>query len=165
MSNQWIFWKELLLLLIGLCGGMLISGGVFTVLTTVGLTTRFAGKTKTTKQVIHYENFIMYGTIFGCFVSIYLDRIHVWMSFLWETIDKNIMFIIINAFQILYGLFSGVFVGCLALAIAEMLDAIPIFSRRINFREGLRYVIYGLAAGKVVGSFFYFAAHMYFTEN
>ena len=33
------------------------------------------------------------------------------------------------------------FIGCLALAIAEMLDSIPIFARRISFRHGLGWAI------------------------
>ena len=35
------------------------------------------------------------------------------------------------------GLFAGMFVGCLALAIAEMLDSIPILTRRVSFRHGI----------------------------
>ena len=48
------------------------------------------------------------------------------------------------------------FVGCLALAIAEMLDSIPIFTRRISFRHGLGCVVLAMAAGKFCGSLFYF---------
>ena len=58
------------------------------------------------------------------------------------------------------GLFSGMLVGCLALAIAEMLDSIPIFTRRISFRHGLGLVVLSMAIGKLVGSLFYFM-HIY----
>lgn len=56
------------------------------------------------------------------------------------------------AAQAVFGLFSGMFIGCLALAIAEMLDSIPIFARRISFRHGLGWAILGMAAGKLCGS-------------
>ena len=53
--------------------------------------------------------------------------------------------------------------GCLALAIAEMLDSIPIFARRISFRHGLGGAILGMAAGKICGSLFYFATELHRT--
>ena len=65
--------------------------------------------------------------------------------------------------QAIFGLFSGMFIGCLALAIAEMLDSIPIFARRISFRHGLGWAILGMAAGKVCGSLYYFAAELHRT--
>ena len=67
------------------------------------------------------------------------------------------------AAQAVFGLFSGMFIGCLALAIAEMLDSIPIFARRISFRHGLGWAILGMAAGKLCGSLLYFATEFYRT--
>ena len=61
-----------------------------------------------------------------------------------------------NGYQAVFGLFSGVFVGCLALAIAEMLDSIPIFTRRIGFRHGLGFMVLATALGKLAGSLIYF---------
>jgi stage V sporulation protein AB len=66
-----------------------------------------------------------------------------------------------NLLLILFGLFSGIFVGCLALAIAEMLDTIPIFSRRIGFRHGLGFAILAVALGKLAGSLVYFTQGVY----
>ena len=65
--------------------------------------------------------------------------------------------------QAVFGLFAGMFIGCLALAIAEMLDSIPIFARRISFRHGLGGAILGMAAGKICGSLFYFATELHRT--
>ena len=42
--------------------------------------------------------------------------------------------------------------GCLAGALTEVLNVIPIAARRFSVRRNLPYVIYGLAAGKLVGS-------------
>ncbi len=58
----------------------------------------------------------------------------------------------------IYGIFAGMFVGCLALAIAEMLDSIPILARRIGFRHGIGAAILGMAVGKLLGSLYYFYA-------
>jgi stage V sporulation protein AB len=57
--------------------------------------------------------------------------------------------------------FAGIFVGCLALAIAEMLNTIPVFARRVGFRHGLGVAILGVAFGKLVGSLIYFTQQVY----
>ena len=41
------------------------------------------------------------------------------------------------------------------MAIAEMLDSIPIFARRISFRHGLGIAVIAMALGKMVGAFFH----------
>ena len=46
-------------------------------------------------------------------------------------------------------------------AIAEMLDSIPIFARRIAFRQGLGVAVLAVAAGKVAGSLVYFVMRVY----
>lgn len=59
------------------------------------------------------------------------------------------------------GFFAGCFVGCLALAIAEMLDSIPIFARRISFVKGVGVAVLTVAVGKTVGSLVYFGFKVY----
>lgn len=136
---------------------MLSAAGVFTVLTAVGLVPRFAGKTHTARKIFLYEEMVIGGTLFGCFVSVFPEycRITAYLQQnlpayggLWEWVGVTL--------QVIYGLFSGMFIGCLALAIAEMLDSIPIFARRISFRHGIGLAILGVALGKVCGSICYF---------
>ena len=55
------------------------------------------------------------------------------------------------------------FVVCLALAIAEMLDSIPILTRRISFRHGLGLAVLAMAAGKLLGSLIYFWTELHRT--
>ena len=66
-----------------------------------------------------------------------------------------------TAFLSFYGFFAGIFVGCLAFAIAEMLDSIPIFARRIGFRHGLGVAVTAAAFGKLLGSLIYFMKGLY----
>lgn len=134
---MWI--KYLLIIGIGLSSGIIVSGGVFTVLFTVGLIPRFAGKTRTATHVKIYEDTAVIGSIFWNAVSLY---------------ELNLP--LGNVLLAFYGVFSGIFVGNLALAIAEMLNGIPIFSRRINFRRGLGISIVFLALGKSLGDMLYF---------
>lgn len=145
------------LALAGFSFGLLAAAGVFTVLSAVGLIPRFAGKTHSAKEIWLYEDMVIVGTIVGCVFSIFhrFLQIGTWLEEqlpslgrLWETLGQGFLGI--------SGLFYGMFVGCLALAIAEMLDSIPIFTRRISFRHGLGCAVLAMAVGKVCGSLFYF---------
>lgn len=152
-----MFLKEIFLGICGLSFGLLASAGVFTVLVAVGLVPRFAGKTHTSKKVWLYEEMVVAGTVFGGVLSVFApfltlgDRI----------IESGMMTLQVwhkigNIFLIMYGLFGGMFVGCLSLAIAEMLESIPIFTRRISFRHGIGIVILCVALGKLAGALVYF---------
>ncbi|MEG2197157.1 MAG: stage V sporulation protein AB [Cellulosilyticaceae bacterium] len=60
--------------------------------------------------------------------------------------------------NIIIGLFAlafGMFVGCLAVAIAEVLDVIPIMKRRFKLKKGVHLIILMLALGKLVGALYY----------
>ncbi len=145
----------LLLGFAGFCFGVLTAAGVFTVLTAVGLVPRFVGETHSAKEVILYENLIIAGTIVGGVFSVFSD---VWTT---EAGGQNSLstggiLVLSYIFLGIAGIFAGMFVGCLALAIAEMLDSLPIFTRRISFRHGLGCMILSIALGKVCGSLLFF---------
>lgn len=142
-------WSKLFLAVCGMSFGLVASAGVFTVLISVGLIPRFAGRTHTAKKIFFYENTVVTGTILGGLVSVFPTGSGL-IPFPWL---RGILLAI-------YGLFSGIFVGCLALAIAEMLDAVPIFARRIGFRKGLGVAILAVALGKFTGSLFYYMNHL-----
>lgn len=152
-----MFLRGIFLGVIGSSFGLLASAGVFTVLVSVGLIPRFAGKTHTSKKVFLYEEMVVCGTITGGLVSIFEKRLKIgeWIlsrHLLSETVWQGLG----NGLVAVYGLFAGMFVGCLALAIAEMLNSIPIFARRIGFRHGLGVAMLAVALGKLCGSLLYF---------
>ena len=158
--------RKLLTILLGGTYGFLSAAGVFTVLLAVGLVPRFAGRTHTANKVYLYEEMVIWGTILGCFVSVFEDRCGLaqWLcqaypeiAGLWRKIGGGLLIVI--------GVFCGIFVGCLALAIAEMLDSLPIFARRISFRKGLPYCITAMALGKLVGGILYFWTELYRTAD
>lgn len=147
--------KLLILGFSGICFGVLTAAGVFTVLTAVGLIPRFVGETHSAKEVWLYEDMVILGTILGGIFSVFG---HEWNIRGWMTahLSEVAVTTIINGSILLVGVFGGMFVGCLALAIAEMLDSIPIFTRRISFRHGLGCMVLSIALGKLCGSLFYF---------
>lgn len=159
------FLKQSLLAVCGLSFGLLSSAGVFTVLASVGLIPRFAGKMHVAKKVFALEEAVIFGTIAGGFFSVFSDYGKIGAFVLARQIfgGKTVLIwkVIGNLFLIVYGSFAGMFVGCLAFAIAEMLDSIPIFARRISFRHGLGVAVAAAAAGKVAGSLIYFSQKIF----
>lgn len=156
-GKQRMGWKMAFLILVGASYGLLAAAGVFTVLVAVGLVPRFAGKTHTGKQVLLYEEMVILGTVVGALVSVFPE--YAQFGAFWQNRYPDHLrqlSVIGNCAQVTFGLFSGMFIGCLALAIAEMLDSIPIFSRRISFRHGMGLAILGMAVGKLCGSLLYF---------
>ena len=135
--------------------GLLSSGGVFTVFVTVGIIPRFADKTHTAHKIEWYENCIVAGTIVGCLCSVYKENI--------KELGGVAALSVVSKPELwgglllaVFGIFSGMFIGCFAIAIAEMLDTIPIFTRRIKLGKGMGIVMLFLALGKTIGALFYF---------
>lgn len=140
--------RRIFLAVLGFSSGMMTAGGVFTVLLAVGLIPRFAGRTHTGRQVMLYETMVILGTAAGDIVSVFEPQIYL------GTGAGRLLLIF-------YGGFAGIFVGCLAMAIAEMLDSIPIFARRIGFRQGLGVAVLAMALGRMTGSLIYFYEKMF----
>lgn len=160
-----MFLKQAFLGICGMSFGLLSSAGVFTVLASVGLIPRFAGKMHVAKKVFVLEEAVVFGTLFGGFFSVFSRYGEVGKFVLarqiFGTQTITVWRIIGNGFLILWGFFAGIFVGCLALAIAEMLNSIPIFARRVGFRHGLGLAIAAAAFGKLIGSLLYFSKGIY----
>lgn len=146
--------KTILICIMGFSFGLLVSAGVFTVLFVVGLVPRFAGKTNTARYELLYEECIIFGSVIACILSVFpvegsLERLMIHVSFLgWLLL-------------VAIGIFAGIFVGCLAIALAEVLDGIPIFARRIKLKKGLDIAIFSVAIGKVTGSLIYFIMNFF----
>ena len=156
-----MFLRGIFLALLGLSFGFTVSGGVFTVLITVGLIPRFAGKMHVAKNVFILEEMVVLGAIAGNLCSVFSDACGLGNWMLSKQIfgcsnTMAVWHVIAVAILILFGLFSGIFVGSLALAIAEMLNSIPIFARRIGFRHGLGIAVLAMAVGKLIASLIYF---------
>ena len=68
-----ILLKQMFLSLCGASFGLLSSAGVFTVLASVGLIPRFAGKMHVAKKVFALEEAVIFGTIGGGLASVFSD--------------------------------------------------------------------------------------------
>lgn len=128
---------------LGLCGlasGFAVASGTFAFLIIIGVIPRMVGKCNRAAEVLHFENAVIGGGIFGTVMSLF----------------PEISLPLGPLFLCVYGLASGIFVGCLAVALAEILDIFPITFRRIGLKEGLSCIMTAMAVGKCVGALFYF---------
>ena len=149
--------KYLFLAVLGTSFGLMAAGGVFTVLISIGLIPRFAGKTHSARKVFLYEEMVVLGTISGNLVSVFDRYCYLGKAAVMQLgIPYEVWRPAADTILACFGLFAGIFIGCLALAIAEMLNSIPIFARRTGFRHGLGIAVLFMALGKLAGSLVYF---------
>ena len=156
MWDSMAFLRQCVLAFLGLSAGLSVASGVFTVFTAVGLVPRFAEHTKSSDHILRYENAIILGCFLGNLFSLFAEltpglRLQALSS------ERALAMLILG----IAGIFTGIYVGTLAVSIAEMLDAIPIMVHRINLRRGVSLVITGLAIGKLIGSLFYYINGVY----
>jgi stage V sporulation protein AB len=142
--------KYIALALTGMAGGLIISAGIFALITSTKLLSRLAAKTHTGKYARVYEECVILGGII--FNVIYIKEMNL-TELISETVFGTYIAI---ALVILFALFAGIFVGCLAVALAEALKATAVFSRRIKLRYGMGYIIFAVAIGKMTGSLIQF---------
>ncbi len=131
---MWI--QKILLLFLGISSGFAAAGGLFAFIVELGVVADFADRTHTGKNIKLYEDCVAIGGIIGTIFSLFPIRFHIGVLGL-----------------IMLGLSSGIFVGCWAMALAEILNVYPIFSRRLKFVRYVGVVIVSIALGKGIGAF------------
>ena len=129
--------KQAVLCFIGLCSGATVAAGVFAFITMLGIIPRLADRTNTADHIYCYENAIILGGTLG----------NIWILF---DLPLHLSAVMVAVF----GIFSGIFVGCLYMALAETLRVLPIMVNRIQLKEGCPIIVAAIAAGKVVGTLF-----------
>jgi len=135
-----------LVMLIGFASGVLVSGAVFAFITIVGVVPRLAQKTNSTRYIKVYESAIMAGGLVGVGFSFFVAA-GSWGYWLLPVV----------------GLAAGIFYGCLAMSLAEVLNVIPILARRARLQRGMFFLVMAIAIGKMVGALLYFLVPGFFT--
>ncbi len=134
---MWV--NQIILAVIGLSGGLVVAGGLFAFIIGLGIAADFADRTNTADRILLYEDCVALGGIAGNLVFVF--QIHIpygaWLL-------------------PVFGALSGVFVGCWAMALAEILNLFPIFLRRLKIVRYISVFILSIAIGKGIGSFLFF---------
>ena len=132
-----MWWQNAVFAVVGLCGGLLVAGGLFAFLALVGVITRLAAGTATAKCIMFYEDMALLGCTAGNLLFFYRFGLPLG-----------------NVFLAMYGVGAGVFTGCLAAALAEVVNMMPVLSERVSLKKGMTGIMTMFALGKLVGSLF-----------
>ena len=131
--------KQILLAIIGLSSGILVAGGLFGFIVSLGVISDFADRTHSGNKIRVYERALALGGSLGNVIDIFEISIPVGRWLL-----------------AVFGIFAGIFVGGWAMALAETLNVFPIFMRRAKLVGCIPYIILSIAIGKGIGSMIYF---------
>ncbi|MCD7905289.1 MAG: stage V sporulation protein AB [Clostridiales bacterium] len=131
--------KGIVLILIGLGSGLFAAGAVVAFIAIIGVVPRLAQKTDTKEYIKLYEEAIIAGGIIGgC--DPYFD-----------------FYMPLNGLAVIFlSLCIGIFYGSLAVSLAEVLNIIPILTRRVRLQQGMRWFVCAIALGKLTGSLLYY---------
>ncbi len=128
---------EAFVVLLGLAGGLLVGSGLVALLTVLDIIPRLAQVAKLYRKVHWLERAVVMGAFFWTIVD-FFD-----LSF--GQFKLGVVFV---------GLLQGVFVGMLAAALTEVLNVLPILSRRLRMEAYMMWFVIAMMAGKVAGSLF-----------
>ncbi|RWR15024.1 stage V sporulation protein AB [Siminovitchia fortis] len=121
----------------GLSGGIAVGIGFVAFLTVLGVIPRITQLTKTGKYIRFYEWSVVISVVAASFADL-----------------NNFSFPVGACFLIPIGLASGIFIGMLAAALTEVLNVLPILSKRIGMEGLIISLLMALVIGKVAGSLF-----------
>lgn len=126
-----------LLVIIGFASGIAVGSGFVAFITVLDILPRLVTMTQSQRLIRWYELAIVLGVLLFTWID-FFDWVLSWAKW-------------VNLF---IGLLMGLFVGMLAGALTEVINVIPIFSRRLNMSRYLLLLILAMALGKTVGSLF-----------
>ena len=136
--------QEVALAIIGFAGGVSVAAGTFALITALGIVPRLAARMGVAGQVYKLESVIVLGGTIGSLLSVY--------HFPMRIGDVGL---------VIFGIFAGIFVGCLSMALAEAVKVFPVLCQRINLSYGIYLLIFMMAAGKFLGTLY----QMYFERK
>lgn len=120
----------------GISAGVLVAGGLFALLTKVGVITRMIAFSGTKKAIPLYSAIIAVGGIWGNLISI----------FDFELLKGELSLGI-------FGIMSGIFTGALSIALAESINVFPVLFKKTKIHRGISWIMFAFAAGKLVGAY------------
>ncbi len=120
-------------------GGVLVGGAYAAFITMLQILPRLIQLTKTRRYLMFYEILLISSSI--SFTLIYFFEVYLRLN---------------TVFVILFGLFSGIFLGLFSSALAETLNVLPIISKKFKIKKHMKIIFFSLLFGKVSGALYYF---------
>ena len=136
---MWEWAAQAVLAAAGLSAGVATAAGLFSFIVELGVVADFADRTHTAEHILFYEDCVALGGIVGNILYVFHIGIPLGTPLLAA-----------------FGAFAGIFAGCWAMALAEILNVFPIFMRRAKVVRYLSAFIISMALGKGLGAFLFF---------
>lgn len=127
--------KLMILILIAFGGGITVGTATAAFITILGIIPRLAQFSGTKEKIKLYEKVIIVSFILS--IIVYFSEVTL----------KLPKYVVIPM-----GLIYGTFVGLLSSALAEVLNVIPLLSKKLKIKDNLKYVIWAMLGGKVGGA-------------
>lgn len=121
----------------GLAGGIAVGSGFVAFLVVLDIIPRLTQLTRAHRWMRVYEGAVVSGTLFFTIADFYS-----WRG----------SFFPLGAAAV--GLLSGCFVGMLAAALTEVINVLPILTKRVGMGPYIEWLLLAMILGKVVGSLF-----------
>lgn len=128
---------NILLAFIGFSSGFAVASGVFALITILGVIPRLCERMGHAGDTYLMETLIALGGTTGSIITVFQLSLP---SGSW--------------FLALFGLFAGIYIGSLSMALAEILRVIPILCQRTKLKLGIAIIISAVALGKGFGTFY-----------
>ena len=128
---------------VGLSAGVVIGSAAAAFFTLLNFISRTIQVANARKMVKIYQNIIALGA--SAYSFIYFS---------------NITFKLNNMISALVSLFMGYFLGMFSSTLAEVLDVIPILSKKLKTKHRLKYITTSLLFGKTLGSLCYWLIYV-----
>lgn len=135
--------QQILLAVIGLSAGVAVAGGLFSFIVELGVIADFADRTHTGDQILFYEDCVALGGMLGNLFFIFRPAL-------------NAIFPLLAVLMAIFGLFAGIFTGCWAMALAEIMNVFPVFMRRTRIVRYITVLVVCTALGKGLGAWLFF---------
>ena len=121
---------------LGVCWGLGVGVAISAIVTALRIMPRMAQVLRARNAHRHYENALLLGAS--------LASVLLWYN--------SIRFSLPNAVAAIVGLASGLWVGFLAAALAEVISVLPVAGRRMQLGAKVALLVAAVAAGKILGS-------------
>ncbi|OON99407.1 MAG: hypothetical protein ATN35_12680 [Epulopiscium sp. Nele67-Bin004] len=122
----------------GASGGLTIAAALMSFVTEIGVIPRMMERGQIQKYFMVVANAAILGILFGT-----------------VAIQFEISVIIPKFCVVIFGLATGIFMGCLAISLAEVLNMFPVIGRRLKIKKGMRLFVISFAIGKLVGALYF----------
>lgn len=132
-------WRSVLLALIGGCLGIVVASGTLALIIALGIVVRYVRLTKTPHRITLYEDFAFLGTFAGAIWSLGAFSIGLGIPGV-----------------LVYGFFSGFFLGGWIVALGEVINVYAIMLRRFKIQKGIGWIFFVMAIGKALGTLLFY---------